>query len=546
MALNSTSSYIEVDKSDRGLIGLFSRFFCKSDVSEEINRVYDLVKTNIRTYSVATMYGSLRVATWFENRGTLYAWSDSNGYARALLAVYINTYGIARNSYYEMSTSMRDLLLVEQRYFDQALSWVDKKVTQIQDFSYTVDRSVVKTFLQTLNRDNTFNSNVAFALSNYLGRLCTEGELFGQVTLPVSSRHVRTNLVFEGLGLNSKEIALGRLSVKCMTQERDVVLGVKFKRLAPQISSLQNIIMSSNTSLCFADIPAIKLLIVEALESTEISTTTFESRLRWLEVAAAVAVKSLKKYFPSVKAVTPNSLFRTISRLPGESFEGSVSFLTHNLPDVAKSNLVYSVGSPLGADLNFELTSRLISVLMIDNPDLVMSFQEWIVLLIERFCYHNTNTVRYVDIPKFSEVEYDDSLYLVDFRGADKIFSEYSGKIPNIQRLWAGGYATEAYTLLKRVGGMLPKWPDVLNLPSYMNFDFVGYVNPLILSEEERVLLAELLNRFRTVETKIGGFTLGSRGKDPSDYMFENICGSENMGMVKELNGASNQLLRRG
>lgn len=204
------------------------------------------------------------------------------------------------------------------------------------------------------------------------------------------------------------------------------------------------------------------------------------------------------------------------------------------------------MSSPLGEDLNFELTSRLISVLMTDNPELVMSFQEWIVLLLERFCYHNTNTVRYIDIPKFSEVEYDNARYLVDFRGADKIFAEFSGRIPNIQRLWAGGYATEAYTLLKRIGGMLPKWPDVMNLPSYMNFDFVGYVNPLILSAEERVLLAELLNRFRTVETKVGGFTLGSRGKDPSDHMFESLVGSENMGMIKELNGSSNQLLRRG
>nr|AIH06945.1 P61 [Plum bark necrosis stem pitting-associated virus] len=546
MALSSTSTYVEVDKSDRGLVELIRRFFCRSDGSEEIDRVYDLVKGNIRMYSVATLYGSLRVATWFENRGALYAWSDVNGYARALLAVYINTYGTSQNSYYEMSTSMKDLLLVEQRYFDQSLGWVDKKVTQSQEFSDTVDRSVVKTSLQRLNKDSTFYSYVAFALSNYLGRICTEGELFGQVTLPVYSRHVRTDLVFDGLALNAKEIALVRLSVKCMTQERHVVLGVKFKRLACQVASLQNIIMTSDTSLSFSYVPAVKLLIVEALESTEISTNTFESRVRWLEVPAAVAVKSLRKYFLSVKAVTPKSLFRTISRLTGESFEGSVSLLTHNLPDVTKCYLVYSVGSPLGADLNFELTSRLISTLMVDNPELVMSFQEWIILLIQRFCYRNTNTVRYVDIPKFSEVEYDDSLYLVDFIGADKIFCEYSGRIPNIQRLRAGGYATEAYTLLKRVGAMLPKWPDVMNLPSYRNFDFVVYVNPLIVSEEERVLLAELLNRFRTVETKIGGFTLGSRSKDPSDYMFEDLVGSENMAMVKELNGASNQLLRRG
>lgn len=285
---------------------------------------------------------------------------------------------------------------------------------------------------------------------------------------------------------------------------------------------------------------------MEALEATEITARTYEARLRWLEEAAAHAVRLLRVYFPSIKGITPNSLFSTIARLPGESIEGSANFLMHNLPDVCKSNLLYSPGSPLGDDLNFEITARLISVMMRDNPELVMSFQEWIVLLLERFCYHNTNTVRYVDLPKYCNIEYDGQMYIVDFRGADNVFSEYLGRVPNVQRLWAGGYATEAYMLLKRIGGMLPKWPDILNLPSYMNFDFVGFVNPLVLSHDERVMLAELLNRFRTVETKIGGFTLGSRNKDPSDYMFENLVGKENMGMVKELVGSSHQLLREG
>nr|WGM82670.1 heat shock protein 90-like protein [Jujube closterovirus 1] len=546
MALSSTSTYVPVNKNDRDLIILFSRFFCKSNVAEEIDRAYNLVKGDIRRFSVATTYGSLRIATWFEDRGQLYAWSDSNGYGRALLAAYINTFGISNNSYYTMSVSMKDLLLIDQGYFDRAAQWVDKSVTDVQEFKYAVTESQVKTFLQQLNKYTPFNAKVAFGLSNYLGRLCTDEELFGSVNLPISSRHVRSELEYEGLGLNKKEIALGRLSVKCLTQMKDVVLGIKFKRLGAQVSSLRAILMQGNSSLCFGHIPASTLLIVEALEATEITARTYEARLRWLEEASAHAVRSLRVYFPSIKGITPNSLFATIARLPGESIEGSANFLMHNLPDVCKSNLLYSPGSPLGDDLNFEITSRLISVMMKDNPELIMSFQEWIVLLLERFCYHNTNTVRYVDLPKYCNIEYDGQPYIVDFRGADKVFSEYLNRVPNVQRLWAGGYATEAFMLLKRIGGMLPKWPDVMNLPSYMNFDFVGYVNPLVLSHDERVLLAELLNRFRTVETKVGGFTLGSRNKDPSDYMFENLVGKENMGMVKELVGSSHQLLREG
>nr|QKE30555.1 61.1 kDa protein [Ginger chlorotic fleck-associated virus] len=539
MALQANSSYVVCLPSDVDFCALLQTFYGKVDVSNEAENLIQYGKRNASTLSGRFTVGTYSANTWYRvANDRLTAWGDAEGWARHLLGSYIVGNGLLDHMFYPIDSEIRSALATPRDILIDKLSRVGKTIFETSPYQYKVSKAVSKTLASTYGDGSTYYADLIFSVGNYLGRVPTREEILGDTALPVAAFRPGTLVVDAGSDVTSNEIKLAIPNLRGKNLEADAVEGVYFKTRAAEISAVAELLFERNVLDICSNFPAVKLVILNRLKEIRNDYETFEERVETQTVIAAQSRADLQGLLLFKDEVPLNVALATMSTLKGEIFRGDAATVQSRHEDNLVARTLRRVGSQFTKSFYSELTRRLVSALLTANPKPKFSYVEAIFCILQRYIHYRTNALRYVNLPAKLEYMYKRQMYIIDFSTVDGVFATMQNAIPEIERAWCAPLANASYFLLKDTGGSFAKWKDLPDIPPSLNFDFVGFVDPRILSATEQISLSKVVHRFRTHETPVRGFKLGSRSMNPVDNLLDNtsFANSEKRALSKIVN----------
>ncbi|AZB50210.1 ORF4 [Air potato virus 1] len=546
MATQSTSGYVSVNKTDGDLVRVFRRFYCVSDVSAYIDEVIQDVVLNPSKYTVDITGPSFSYRTRFRVvNGAVQAWSDAQGYAPVLLLRSLQLRGIFKNSYYSFEVQVPYILHLNAQQISEINGWIDKSVGEVSPFAYKITEEQCRSFVMREQLDIAWYLPLSLRVANFLGRMPVRDELLGHVSLPTSSIKGTVTVLEAAEKFTENERFYAEENTLAMVAKRDPVDGllwIKYEKLLPDVVRLM---LPVKVIQAYGHVPLLTFQIAKSLKATSRNIRCYEDRLTWLGEAAQHVEPALKRWLFDVKQLTPHLLVETIKRQPDEAIAGSWGFLRANLPDGRIENFLLNPHSPLNEELFRDVTYNLIARVCLDNPSLTNSFVEVFLMIIQILARTRTNTVRYVERAGYHKFLVDGRIVLLNTTGITKVFEQYLHLVPNIERSYGGCVADICYDVMKVTGGNSPIWPDIPEIPPHMNFDFVTYVTPLKLTQEEQIMLCKIINRFRTKTVRLGGSSVGNRAPHPMDAWVEKVVPAQSRGTFYELLGTTTQTPRK-
>nr|WHM41565.1 heat shock protein 90-like protein [Blackberry dwarf-associated virus] len=524
MALSATSTYVPTSPSDESFLKLLQSLEGEVDVGELSADVYDYLKRNYQNISGRFTLGSFSCSTWYNtSAGVITAWSDSEGWARHLLANYLAGRNVLAHLYYPLASELPSALATPNSVLLDKLSRVGKSVLETSPFSYKVSRLMAEEFARSIDKYTRHTVDLTFCVGNYLGRLPTVDEISGSKILPIAAVRPGSLLLDTGHDTTLNEQRLALLNLRGKNKLGDPVEGVYFKTRLEEIKTVASFMFRDEHVNLILELPAVKFVILSCLKEYPIVADTFEERVESMLVVQAKARNKLKGLLPFKEDADLDVTLSKASTLPGEIFRGDSSVIRSRYERNTTGGLLMKVGSRFSVEEYSKLTRRLVASLLNKNLNISLTFTECVLLLLQRYIHYRTNALRFVNLPTILQITHKSKVLSVDFSGVDEVFMSFQGVIPEIERAWCAPLADVAYMLLKDTGGSFAKWKDIPEVPAHMNFDFVGYVNPALLSEPELKTLATIVNRFRNKETPVRGFGLGNRLSNPIDYMVNEL-----------------------
>nr|WAA68764.1 heat shock protein 90 [Sugarcane mild mosaic virus] len=546
MALTASNAYVFVDRSDAGLHEVFRRFYLVSDVSSYINEIVDYIEANPSVVSSTVTSGGVQFTTWFRlQSGRLTAWSDSNGYAKPLLYYSLKLRGIFNNSYYSEASQMPLIFNLSNQSKAQLDGFIGKSVTETSVFPYKFPLDACKQHVVSLQLDVGSFATLCFKLANYLNRLPTKAELTGLIQVASTSQVKSSFLPLSFTEYTSNENFVGEEISHAEVAKSDPVKNVLWLKYREHKSDLMGLLLEPDVASAYGNYELLEYQLYSSLDETKRNLISYEDRLNWLADAAQTTRPLLKQWLFKVKQPSPVDVVRSINRKPTESIEGSWSFLREHLPDGSQRNFFLTPYMPLSETAFRDITYDLINGILKDNKNLNISFSQIFLCLLQVLATTRTNGLRNIDRNYYHEFEVDGNNYLVNFASMKRVFSSYLYLSPNIERAYAACAADIVFEMYKQIGGAPPIWRDIPGVYAHMNFDFVSYVNPLRLNDEEKRMLLQIQERFRTKTTRIGGNTIGNRGTNPIDEWVKRLVPSRSVGTFYELLGTSNQVIQK-
>nr|BAM29343.1 60kDa protein [Grapevine leafroll-associated virus 4] len=528
MALSATSSYVAISQHDPKFLDLLRTFWGENDVNELAGKVFSFLKNSYTNISGKFSLGDYSCSTWYGGSAeALTAWPDSEGWGRHLLANYIASEKVLAHMHYPLASEIKSAVATPDSVFKDKLSRVGKTVTDISEFPYKVTRQDAKVCAASFGKPGVYTEDLIFCIGNYLGRLPVKEEVFGEKILPIAAVRAGTLVLDVDENTLSNERRLAVLNLRGKNKMGDPVEGVYFKTKALDIRAVATFVFNSECIDLVVGLPAVQYTILNCLRAYPVVAETFEDRVDGLVHVQARVRKELEGLLPFKKEVDLDVVLREATLLPGEIFRGDAATIYPRFKRNVTGGVLLRVGSRFSVEEYSCLTRRLVAALLNRNLSLSVGYTEAILMILQRYIHYRTNALRFVNLPNMLQFYKGSDLLTVNFEGVDEVFSTYQHTIPEIERAWCAPLADVAYMFLKDTGGSFAKWKDLPDIPSHMNFDFVGYVDPKLLSNPELSSLTSLMERFRSKKTPVRGFQLGGRASNPIDHMVDNLNLSE-------------------
>nr|AFD98013.1 heat shock protein 90 [Grapevine leafroll-associated virus 5] len=539
MALSATSTYVRVSKSDEGFVNLLRTFKGENDVDAFADEVLNYLNLRFSAISGRFSLGSYSCNTWYNGvSGAVEAWPDSEGRGRHLLANYIVSNNVLAHLYYPLESEIKSAVATPMSVFTDKLSRVGKPVTETSKFPFKVSRVEAEKKAAKFGKTTKHTEDRIFCIGNYLGRLPTKGEVMGMTSLPVAAVRGGSLLLDVGSDVTSNERRLATLNLRGKNKQGDPVEGVFFKTRQTEIETVASFIFDNKIVKESLSLPGVQWTILSCLKKYPIFSDSFEDRIDGLVYVQAQVRKLLNGLIPFKEDTDLDAALSSGTLLKGEVFRGDAKVLTPRYQTNTRSRLLMRIGSRFSISEYSELTRKLVGALLNRNLSLEVTYTQAVLILLQRYIHYRTNALRYVNLPAKLDYMIKNEVKQVDFSGVDEVFSKYQGTIPEIERAWCAPLADVAYMFLKDTGGSFAKWKDLQNIPAHMNFDFVGFVDPKLLSDHELKCQTQLLDRFRSKDTPVRGFLLGARKGNPVDYLASSAgIGGIEKAMVKKLLG---------
>ncbi|QPK66418.1 heat shock protein 90 [Firespike leaf roll-associated virus] len=526
----------EIRETNELVVKIFRAFYAKSNVTEEIKDCLRMIVKEPKRFSGTKKAGKYSIYRDFDAFGGYVVCSKVDiDTARFLLWCWIDENDLLNQLFYPYASEIVDALCFEKDSLERRLELVDKELTEIDEFPYRFKYSEAVALCNKWGARNRNEYDTCFSVGNYLGREPTRDEVLGGVPLPKPAIVNSVGVVVDESAETTNERIFSKIATQEVVERADSVKSVRYKVWGDLINTLSRLVLRKDFYESFKGVPGVAKIFSSCLEDTETRPETFEERVEWVFNASLLARQRLSQFVPVESRVNIRDLYKEMKIGDGELIRGDWDCFSTKVPMVEKRNLLLSVGSEIPMNTFKEITFDLVCALSICNPGLNMTPTEAVLFLLLRFAHFNTNAVRLFDLPNFCEFSFKGKEVIVDFTGVSAVLSKHKGTIPNIERAWCAPFATTVFLILKGCGGSFVKWPDVLNTPAHMNFDFVPWVNTVVMSETERKMLMQLIERFRTRETPTRGFTVGLRQPNPADLCFERAVPAEVRGMVREL-----------
>nr|AFV34752.1 Hsp90-like protein [Grapevine leafroll-associated virus 5] len=539
MALSATSTYVRVSKSDEGFVNLLRTFKGENDVDAFADEVLNYLNLRFSVISGRFSLGSYSCNTWYNGvSGDVGAWPDSEGWGRHLLANYIVSNNTLAHLYYPLESEIKSAVATPKSVFTEKLSRVGKPVTETSKFPFKVSRVEAEKKAAEFGKPTKHTQDLIFCIGNYLGRLPTKDEVMGMTSLPVAAVRKGSLLLDVGSDVTSNERRLATLNLRGKNKQGDPVEGVFFKTRQTEIETVASFIFSNKIVKETLSLPGVQWTILSCLKKYPIFADSFEDRIDSLVYVQAQVRKLLDGLIPFKEDIDLDEALSSGTLLKGEVFRGDAKVLTPRFQRNTTGGLLMKIGSRFSISEYSELTRKLVGALLNRNLSLEVTYTQAVLILLQRYIHYRTNALRYVNLPAKLDYMIKNEVKQVDFSGVDEVFSKYQGTIPEIERAWCAPLADVAYMFLKDTGGSFAKWKDLQDVPAHMNFDFVGFVDPKLLSDHELKCQTRLLDRFRSKDTPVRGFLLGARKGNPVDYLASSAgIGGIEKAMVKKLIG---------
>nr|AFD97991.1 heat shock protein 90 [Grapevine leafroll-associated virus 5] len=539
MALSATSTYVQVSKNDEGFVNLLRTFKGENDVDAFADEVLNYLNLRFSVISGRFSLGNYSCNTWYNGvSGAVGAWPDSEGWGRHLLANYIVSNNTLAHLYYPLASEIKSAVATPMSVFTDKLSRVGKPVTETSKFPFKVSRVEAEKKAAEFGKPTKHTQDLIFCIGNYLGRLTTKDEVMGTTSLPVAAVRKGSLLLDVGSDVTSNERRLATLNLRGKNKRGDPVEGVFFKTRQTEIETVASFIFDNKIVKETLSLPGVQWTILSCLKKYPVFADSFEDRIDSLVYVQAQVRKLWDGLIPFKEDIDLDAALSSGTLLKGEVFRGDAKVLTPRFQRNTTGGLLMKIGSRFSVSEYSELTRKLVGALLNRNLSLEVTYTQAVLILLQRYIHYRTNALRYVNLPAKLDYMIKNEVKQVDFSGVDEVFSKYQGTIPEIERAWCAPLADVAYMFLKDTGGSFAKWKDPQDIPAHMNFDFVGFVDPKLLSDHELKCQTRLLDRFRSKDTPIRGFLLGARKGNPVDY----FPGSAGVGgiekaMVKKLIG---------
>nr|AWY94220.1 P60 [Grapevine leafroll-associated virus 4] len=539
MALSATNTYVRVSKNDEMFLNLLRTFKGENDVDAFADEVLNYLNIRFSAISGRFSLGNYSCNTWYNGvSGAVGAWSDSEGWGRHLLANFIVSNGTLAHLYYPLVSEIKAAVATPMSVFTDKLSRVGKPVTETSKFPYKVSRIEAEKKAAEFGIPTKHTQDLIFCIGNYLGRLPTKEEVLGLKSLPVAAVRAGSLLLDVGSDVTLNERKLATLNLRGKNKQGDPVEGVFFKTRQKEIEAVAVFIFDKRILNEVLALPGVQWVILSCLKKYPVIADSFEDRVDGLVYVQAQARKILDGLIPFKEEVDIDSALSACTLLEGEVFRGDAKVITPRFKRNTTGGLLMKIGSRFSVKEYSELTRRLVAALLNKNLSMEVSYTQAVMVLLQRYIHYRTNALRYVNLPTKLNYLFKSEVKQVDFSGVDEVFSKYQGTIPEIERAWCAPLADVAYMFLKDTGGSFAKWKDLQDVPAHMNFDFVGYVDPKLLSVNELKCQTQLLDRFRSKDTPVRGFLLGARKGNPVDYLTDSAgIGGVEKTMVKKLIG---------
>nr|AFD98008.1 heat shock protein 90 [Grapevine leafroll-associated virus 5] len=539
MALSATSTYVRVSKSDEGFVNLLRTFKGENDVDAFADEVLNYLNLRFSVISGSFSLGSYSCNTWYNGvSGAVGAWPDSEGWGRHLLANYTVSNNVLAHLYYPLESEIKSAVATPMSVFTDKLSRVGKPVTETSKFPFKVSRVEAEKKAAEFGKPTKHTQDLIFCIGNYLGRLPTKDEVMGMTSLPVAAVREGSLLLDVGSDVTSNERRLATLNLRGKNKQGDPVEGVFFKTRQTEIETVASFIFDNKIVKETLSLPGVQWTILSCLKKYPIFSDSFEDRIDGLVYVQAQVRKLLNGLIPFKEDTDLDAALSSGTLLKGEVFRGDAKVLTPRFQRNTTGGLLMRVGSRFSISEYSELTRKLVGALLNRNLSLEVTYTQAVLILLQRYIHYRTIALRYVNLPAKLDYMIKNEVKQVDFSGVDEVFSKYQGTIPEIERAWCAPLADVAYMFLKDTGGSFAKWKDLQDVPAHMNFDFVGFVDPKLLSDHELKCQTRLLDRFRSKDTPVRGFLLGARKGNPVDYLASSAgIGGIEKAMVKKLLG---------
>nr|AFD98001.1 heat shock protein 90 [Grapevine leafroll-associated virus 5] len=539
MALSATSTYVQVSKNDEGFVNLLRTFKGENDVDAFADEVLNYLNLRFSVISGGFSLGNYSCNTWYNGvSGAVGAWPDSEGWGRHLLANYIVSNNTLAHLYYPLASEIKSAVATPMSVFTDKLSRVGKPVTETSKFPFKVSRVEAEKKAAQFGKPTKHTQNLIFCVGNYLGTLPTKNEVMGTTSLPVAAVRKGSLLLNVGSDVTSNERRLATLNLRGKNKRGDPVEGVFFKTRQTEIETVASFIFDNKIVKETLSLPGVQWTILSCLKKYPVFANSFEDRIDSLVYVQAQVRKLSDGLIPFKEDIDLDAALSSGTLLKGEGFRGDAKVLTPKFQRNTTGGLLMKIGSRFSVPEYSELTRKLVGALLNRKLSLEVTYTQAVLILLQRYIHYRTNALRYVNLPAKLDYMIKNEVKQVDFSGVDEVFSKYQGTIPEIERAWCAPLADVAYMFLKDTGGSFAKWKDLQDIPAHMNFDFVGFVDPKLLSDHELKCQTRLLDRFRSKDTPIRGFLLGARKGNPVDYLASSAgIGGIEKAMVKKLLG---------
>lgn len=529
MALKATNVYVTVTEGDPEFKMLLETFYGKSDVVAEEKEIFDYLRTAYTGISGRFVVGSYACNTWWSGSpSALTAWSDSEGWGRHLLGNFILSRGLLNHLYYDITTEIRAALATPDTLLRYKLTLVDVPVTDSTPFKYKVSREEARKLARTLPGDENHLVDLIFCIGNYLGQLPSRAQVVGETALPIAAVLKTQSAIQTPTEILSNEQKLAVMNMVAKTKMADPVAGVRFRLESGKIDGVCRILFEPGHLKLCSELPAVRNCILSQLEQLGGSTSTFEDRVETMSVVAERVKDKLVGLLLFKKQEDLNVLLSKLSIEAGEMIRGDSVVIQPRYVDNKIGRTLLRVGSPFSPEAYSLLTARLVQALLVMNKHVEFNYVEAILVLLQRYIHYRTNALRFVNLPVRLEILHKFKTYVIDFSDVDRVFASLQNSFPEVERAWCAPLATVAYFLLKDTGGSYAKWRDMVDIPTNLNFDFVGYLDPRVISGGEATHLSRIMNRFQTYSTPVRGFKLDGRMRNPMDTIYEEV------GLTKE------------